>query len=364
MAIYEKLLPDVCSALDPTRPYWPGSPYGAVPNGTTINDPAVGDRHAWDVWHGSPMPGDYHQYAKFAGRFVSEFGMLSMPSRTLIDTFAAPAEQYPQSRTLEHHDKATAGPQRLATYLASNLRLPGTLDEYIYATQFIQAEALMTAYRDWRRRWAGPQKYATAGALVWQLNDCWPVASWALVDSMRIPKPAYYVVRRMLAPITVGIAPTESGADVWAVNNGLAGVEAQLKVQWWTLDGVETHTEQQAVRLLPNQATELGNFSVERKQPIVFSAQLIKNDTVIARFTLWPEPFKYLTLPNPGVTITSIDADTIQVSAQRPAKGVWLSAPGRVKWNDNMLDLLPGDSQRITAPGLDQSALKVVWLTL
>ena len=88
----------------------------------------------------------------------------------------------------------------MATYINETFAAQTGWTTHIYATQFIQAEALGSAYRGWRRRWGGPGHYAVAGALVWQLNDCWPVTSWAILDYALRPKPAYYVTRRELAP--------------------------------------------------------------------------------------------------------------------------------------------------------------------
>jgi beta-mannosidase len=192
--IYERLLPEICAALDPLRPYWRASPYG----GPDANSRIEGDRHTWDVWHGAVAP--YQDYPNYSGRFVSEFGMLSFPALKTVESFTPPDERYAQSRTIEHHNKASGGARRVAAYISENVRYPVGLEEHIYATQFIQAEAVASAYRGWRRRWGGPGRYAVAGALVWQLEDCWPVSSWAIVDSALRLKPAYCGPARAGAP--------------------------------------------------------------------------------------------------------------------------------------------------------------------
>lgn len=53
---------------------------------------------------------------------------------------------------------------------------------YVYLTQLMQSEAVGSAYQTWRRNWKGPRKEYSAGAIVWQLNDTWPVSSWAIID--------------------------------------------------------------------------------------------------------------------------------------------------------------------------------------
>lgn len=345
-AIYEQLLPAVCAELDPTRPYWASSPYG----GTDPNDQTVGDRHTWDVWHGAMA--DYHDYYRFEGRFVSEFGMAALPQLSTIETFAPPAERYPNSRTLEFHNKAGDGTRRISVYLADNLHQPTNLIDYIYATQFVQAEALTMAIRSWRRRWGGPNKYAVAGALVWQINDCWPVTSWAMADYDLNPKPAYYAVRRVLAPLTVEMIDLHNGtAAVWCVNSGPETVKATVELKHWTLDGANEQTKSYEVNLESNLATEVTTIPFKATEQLVVSAKLIRDGQILARVALWPEPFKYLHLPDPAIEVTRLSDNQVRVQSQRPAKGVVLAAKGVTSWSDNFLDVLPDDPQVITFKG-------------
>ncbi len=356
--IYEQLLPEICARLDPTRPYWPGSPYA----GRNAQDRTQGDIHCWEVWHGAMLP--YQEYPRLAGRFVSEFGMQSLPDMKTIASFTTSEERYPQSRTLDHHNKAEYGARRIVSYLVENVRIPTELDAYVYATQFLQSEALATAIRGWRRLWRGPGRYATAGALVWQLNDCWPVTSWAVVDYALRPKPAYYTLRRELSPVVVGLArrPPGDTADYWAVNGTTVPVEVALELQTWTQAGELVAEKRLEIVLTALQATELGAMSLQPDKQHVLSATLWQGDVVVSRATLWPEPFKYLSLPEPEVQVTSGGDNLLYVSAKRPAKGVWLTADGQVHWSDNMLDLVPGDVQIITASGLDKQQVHTQWL--
>jgi beta-mannosidase len=354
--IYERLLPTVCETIDPTRPYWPGSPYG----GENVHDPTLGDRHVWDIWHGEIA--NYHAYPHFPGRFISELGMQALPALATIASFASAEERYPQSRTLEYHNKATDGHRRLAIYLSDNVRVPANLEEFIYATQFIQAEALAAAYQGWKRQWKGPGRYAIAGALVWQLNDCWPVTSWSVIDSHLRRKPAYYVIKRELAPLALGLERTADGVEVWATNDLNNPIEARIESSVWTLEGEHLDGGQRPVSLLPRQATECGKFAVEQGHPLVFGARLVVNEAVVARKVLWPEPFKYLQLPDPHLEITRLDGERLRLQVTRPAKGVVLSSTQEVRWSDNFLDLLPNDAQEILAEGVGAGEVQMRWL--
>jgi beta-mannosidase len=94
----------------------------------------------------------------------------------------------------------------------------------------------------------------------------------------------------------------------------------------------------------------------------VVAARLLVGGEVVARTTLWPEPFKYLTLPDPNITVERLDDDQVRVSATQPAKGVWLDAGADTVWSDNMLDLLPDDPQTITVQGVGDQQIDVQWL--
>ncbi|MEN9934557.1 MAG: hypothetical protein RLZZ387_1136 [Chloroflexota bacterium] len=354
--IYEHLLPEVCARLDPTRAYWPGSPYAGV----TTSDGTVGDRHVWDVWHGAMAP--YQDYPRFAGRFVSEFGMQAAPAMATIEAFAPPAERQPQSRTMDYHNKAEGGPRRLMAYVVDNVPLPADMESYVYTTQLVQSEALASAYRGWRRRFGGPGRYGVAGALVWQINDCWPVTSWAIVDYALRMKPACYTIRRCLAPLALGLARAGDGADIWAVNGTLEPVQAQLELRTWTLTGEAVAVERAEVTLAANQATELGSFGFDPGGALVLDARLRVGDVVVAREALWPEPFKHHQLPDPLIVVDLAGDETIRVRSVRPAKGVLLAAGDGVAWSDNMLDLMPDDERVIEVRGLGDAPVSVRWL--
>jgi len=186
------------------------------------------------------------------------------------------------------------------------------------------------------------------------------VTSWAIVDFARRPKPAYYTVRRELAPLTVGLARATEGAAAWAVNATRDTVEGDLIVRGYGADGAELFTHERRVTLDPNRATELGaiDYDLARDAPLVVAARLVVRGDVVARATLWAEPFKYVTMPDPAITLER-EGDRVRLRVTSPAKGVWLEAGDGVEWSDNMFDLLPGDPQTATARGLGDQPLQV-----
>lgn len=369
-AIYEQVLPTLCHALDPGRPYWPGSPYTAsTGSDATVagsgvrpsQDPTAGDRHSWEVWHQLMLP--YQRYGEVGARFVSEFGMQSHPSMAVL-AHAIPAEErFPGSRTLQWHNKAFSpvgadGHRRLAVYRADTLRHPDTLAAEVYATQFVQAEALRHAYEAFRRRWQTAGARGCGGALVWQLNDCWPVTSWAIVDSAGTPKPAWHTVRRAMAPLACAARRGTSGVAAWAMHAGAQPLAVQARWRLHTADGDTVDDVTTGVTLAANATTELvppPSWSAEPDRPLV--ASLVLADTAggtVARAHAWPEPYRWHRFPDPGLQIAT-DADgCVTVQAERPAKGVWLELPEvpGARFEDNFLDLLPGEARRLRVSGI------------
>ena len=364
-ALYERLLPGICAELDPDRPYWPGSPF-TPGDGASSADATVGDRHSWEVWHQQMLP--YQRYGEVQARFVSEFGMQSHPSLALLERVLPEAERFPQSRTMHWHNKAgsAAGPdghRRLAVYLADNLRVGTTLAEHVYATQFVQAEAMRVAYQDFRRRWQRPGARAVGGALVWQLNDCWPVTSWSLIDSSGSAKPAWHSVRRALAPLAVAVR-LEVGVARVAVMNGTAGpARVALRLRLFSVDG-PLLAEREVAQAVPASASvEVALTLPSHGGPVVAEACALDRETgrELARDCAWTEPLRFYRLGGARLVIDA-DADGLQLRADRPVKGLWLQAGPGTELADNFIDLVPGAPRRVALAGRWPAAVQAVAL--
>lgn len=390
--IYERVLPAIVKEHSDIH-YHRGSPYSG--HGKVTTDQTYGDLHQWNVWHGSQEP--WHNWDILAGRFVSEFGMEAYPNIRTVDYWTGGdiSERHPQSRTAANHNKAAGFERRLELYLVENFRHAFDMESYVYYTQIMQAEALSTAYRLWRRNWAGPGKEYTAGALVWQINDCWPVTSWSIVDYFLRPKPAYYAIARELRPYTVGITRKHckvyadqrtsahftitSQLDIWGTNSTLDKKHATLEVTSFDLERPDWNDRWEiSVVLAPNASTELWRGVVPGQpvrtresqvpRPIVVSARLLDADgVVLGRCSNWPEPFKYIRFPDVkdlGLRITPDEqGEAIVLSAQRPIKGVVLEVEGEdVKWGDQAIDLAPGDPQTVKVIGLKGRPVKARFL--
>ncbi|KAH6907492.1 beta-mannosidase [Coprinopsis sp. MPI-PUGE-AT-0042] len=395
--IYEEVLPSVVSSLTSFQvhssatdtesittvqtSYVRGSPYGG--KGWDTADPTVGDVHQWNIWGGKELP--YQEYGRMGGRFVSEFGIPSFPSLKTVEHWmkGLPREEwYAQSKAMAQHVRAGAYERRFAIVMNENFRNvdAGDFDKYQFNTQVMQAEAVGYAYQVWRREWRGKGKEYCGGVLVWQFNDCWPVASWALVDYFMRPKPVYYAIKRQLAPITVNILREvvknrdndrpkqfyEYGATrslyanlhVWATNATREAIQVKLVIEYFDLESdwqrpdytfsLESQSEASLFTLLPNQTTELKTLicpspaqsklrdlvgpGIDGSGTVVILARLLLPDTgeVIARSVDWPQPYRYLHIPKSRITTDWLnfspekDQATLFVDVDKPVKCLWL----------------------------------------
>ncbi|KAH7156472.1 family 2 glycosyl hydrolase [Dactylonectria macrodidyma] len=377
--IYEKVLADVCKDLIPETTYHYGSPWG----GNRTTDPTIGDIHQWNVWHGTQER--YQDFDKLVGRFVSEFGMEAFPNIKTIESYLPlgkdDPDRYPQSSTVDFHNKATGHERRIALYLVENMRYaPDPIEHFIYCTQLMQAECLASAYRLWKREWRGPEKEYCGGALVWQINDCWPVTSWAICDYYLRPKHAYFTVKREMAPISIGIKrvehkhpkdkytrvhiETKIQVEIWGSNLMLGDLTADCVVKAWDVASgkeVFSQTVSPSILLPKNRSTEIATLDVPVETPnsgfegrTVVAAYLYQDGKQIARYVNWPEPLKYLHLQKPKALRADVteDGKTVEISAEVPVKGLSLECDDdEVKFNDNLIDIVPGEVVRVGVTG-------------
>jgi beta-mannosidase len=233
-----ELLRDVVHRTDPTRPYSDNSPYSPrrAPADVHPNDPDHGTHHQWEVWNRA----DYTMYRREIPRFCSEFGFQGPPTwRTLADFVHAEdggaLENTPDpksDRVWLLHQKAENGNAKLDRGMEPHVGVPAGFVDWLWAAQLVQARAVRHALEHYRSWWP-----RTAGAIVWQLNDCWPVTSWAAVDSAGRAKPLWFALRRAYAPRLLTVVDRDGSTCVCAVNDTDEPWVGTLQVHRETLDG-------------------------------------------------------------------------------------------------------------------------------
>ncbi|MEV0727163.1 glycoside hydrolase family 2 protein [Polymorphospora sp. NPDC050346] len=224
---YFDLLPAVVAELDPTRPYWPGSPWSGD-HDRHPNDPAHGSTHIWDVWNTD----DYVRYREYVPRFVAEFGYQAPPAYATLRRALRDDPLAPDSPGMRHHQKAADGDAKLRRGLDAHLPTPRDFDDWHYLTQVNQARAIALGVEHFRSH-----RPVCMGTIVWQLNDCWPVTSWSAVDGDGRRKPLWYALRRAYADRLLTVQPRDGVPALVAVNDGGRRWTARVTVSRVGLDG-------------------------------------------------------------------------------------------------------------------------------
>lgn len=224
---YYELLPALIAELAPHVPYAPGSPFspgggwdGTAQTGPHPNDEEHGSMHLWEQWNRRDWP----TYRDHRPRFVAEFGWQGPPTCTTLTRAISDDPLTPESPGMIVHQKAADGNAKLTGGLVSHYRVPEDIETWHWAMQLNQANAVTCAL-EWFRSLA-PHN---AGAIVWQLNDCWPVTSWAAIDGDGREKPLYFALKNAFAPRTVSVQP----ADPAEGSDGLVGVLSNDTADAW-----------------------------------------------------------------------------------------------------------------------------------
>ncbi|MGV9767110.1 glycoside hydrolase family 2 protein [Micromonospora tulbaghiae] len=224
---YLELLPEIVGELDPTVPYWPGSPWSGSED-VHPNDPAHGTTHIWDVWNTD----DYTRYRDYVPRFVAEFGYQAPPAYATLRRSLSDDPLAHDSPGMAHHQKAADGDRKLQRGLDAHLPPPAGFDDWHYLTQLNQARAIQLGVEHFRSH-----RPVCTGTVVWQLNDCWPVTSWSAIDGDGRRKPLWYALRRAYADRLLTVQPRDGGLALVAVNDTADAWSGPATVTRLTLTG-------------------------------------------------------------------------------------------------------------------------------
>jgi beta-mannosidase len=225
---YLGVLPRIVAELDPTRQYTAGSPWSGSWEHHP-NDPAHGTHHSWEVWNRL----DHSEYRASVPRFVAEFGWQAPPAISTLRRALPGEDLAPDSPGMLHHQKAEDGNGKLNRGVARHFALPdGDFDRWHYLTQVVQARAVAAGIEHWRSHWP-----VCAGTIVWQLNDCWPVSSWAAIDGDERLKPLYHELRRVYADRLVTVQPEGDGLAVALANQSADAWDTEVLLRRLTTDG-------------------------------------------------------------------------------------------------------------------------------
>ena len=349
--MFHRLLPAVVAAEDPDRPYWPSSASSGVAF-TNPNGQVRGDTHYWEVWHGRKP---FTAYREQFPRFMSEFGFQALPPYKTVQTYAAPEDQNMTSYVMEHHQRSGSGNGLMVGQMTDTFRMPRDFQSLVYLSMVLQAEGIRYGVEHWRRN-----RERVSGTLIWQLNDCWPVASWSSIDYFGRWKALHYAARRFYAPVLLSIEDKAESMGIFVTNDTVRGWTGEVRWSLETVGGkrLKAGTEKVAVKALA--AAEIGKLDFHRqvtdenRRGLVFVAELWKGREWIARQVALFAPNKHLELADPQlVAKVSLKGEqlVIELAAKSLARFVELELAGAdVVFSDNYFDLPAGRSVTVTCP--------------
>jgi beta-mannosidase len=354
--LFHRVLPAIVAREDPGRFYTRSSP-SANDDGVPANKLGWGDMHYWGVWHAEKP---YAEYAANTSRFMSEYGFQSFPELASVAAYAVPTDWDIDGPVMSAHQRHPRGNSLIRTYLQRDFRRPKDFASFLYVGQVLQATIIEFAARAHRRRMG-----RNWGSLYWQLDDCWPVASWSSIDYFGRWKALHYAARRFFAPVLVSVVEEGGVVGIWGISDRRSDLPVELTLRLVDLTGRELWRREQGLVLAANSSHLY--LSLPRREAlaaadpahVVLVAELSQHGVRLGRDVFSFVKVKDLELPDPGVNLgvaeEGPDRFVVTVRAQRFAKAVYLSmtdpATGRTTldgfFEDNAFDMLPGETTTV-----------------
>ena len=364
---YDRLNRTIEVALKEAGPHliwWPSSPAsGYLDFGDAWHADGSGDMHYWSVWHENKS---FDNYRTVRPRFCSEFGFQSYTSMPVVRKFASQADMNIASPVMESHQKNVGGNERIAGTMFRYFRFPKDFPSFVYLSQIQQGLAIQTAVEFWRSL-----KPHCMGTLYWQLNDTWPVASWASLDYGGGWKAMHYMVRRFFQPVALAAIPTDDGKAVTLsmVNDTFDPVTIKVETFLVDLDGRKVPFKTFEGVCQPDRAAPLSEIAlsdIPRDTILMWSFNASNGMTGEGHYS--PVTYKTLDLKPSGIATQARALGDgrfeVTVTATGLALLVMVEADCEGRYSDNAFDLLAGESRTIIFTPSDAAHQPTAFSTL
>jgi len=340
--VFYGVLPEVCHTLDPSRSYWPSSPSSNLEDDNESQK--MGDLHYWQVWHASSP---FSEYEKQFPRFMSEYGFQSFPQIETVKTYTEEADRDIKSPVMMAHQRHPRGNQLIREYMLREYPEPKDFESFLYVSQVLQAEGIKIGAEHLRR--IMPHNM---GSLFWQIDDCWPVASWSSIDYTGRWKALQYYARRFYSPILLSPHEDKDNIEFFVVSDRTQPAKGQLKVTLFDFAGSRLWTKDQSIEVLASKSKSyltlpINTLLAGRDAKTVFLfAELIVDGSTVSTNSHFFQPYKALSLPQSEVKydVVAIPSGVkVKLSSEKFARAVYLSTQSVTGFfSDNFFDLIPG----------------------
>ena len=335
--IFSNILPEVVNQYT-DLPYWESSPkLGRGDN----NHHLEGDVHYWGVWHDSQP---FSTFEKNVPRFMSEFGFQSFPELSTIKKFSTKKDWKLNSDVMTSHQKHPRGNTLIQEYMNREYNQPVDFEKFIYASQILQGEGMRIGLEAHRRS----QPYCM-GTLYWQLNDCWPVASWSSIDYYGNWKALHYVAKDVFSPIALSITKNkDNNYSLWIMSDKQQSITDTLIINSYNIDGEEVNKKSKHKITLDNFGSQLITDSYINNDSNEFIIAELKNQTIKSK-TMFTTKVKNIIFKNPEFKVTW-GREVIKIKTMKAAFQVYLKLDG-IKFETNFITMLPGKEYSIKYNG-------------
>ena len=356
--IFLGVLQEVTAKFDPSRPYWPSSPHGGL-----ADDPdsiRSGDNHFWRVWHAAEPFSDYE---KQTPRFMSEYGFQSFPNIETVKYYTLPEERDIESPIMLAHQRHPRGNQLVREYMLRDYAQPKDFESFLYVSQVLQAEGIRIGAEHLRR--IMPHNM---GSLYWQIDDCWPVASWSSIDYFGRWKALQYYSRRFYNDLLISPTVQKGYLKLFVVSDRTKPVPAKVRVTLMDFDGKTLKNFLEDVNVAPLTSKSYFDVRVEEllkgldQKNVVVYCELEVNGKVVSDHDYFFAPFKDLSFAKPTITseVTPIRGGySVKVSTDKFAKAIYLAvAQHDGFFSDNFFNLAPGREATVEFHSREPLSLK------
>lgn len=350
--LFHHILPEAVKKYNPQTAYWHSSPSAGMGQ-LAGYESTSGDMHYWGVWHGQHPFSDFRKYR---ARFMSEYGFQSFPEFNTVKTYALPEDYDIESEVMAHHQRSGIGNLRIRQYMEEDYIIPEDFETFLYVSQLLQAEAIKMAIESHR----ADRPYCM-GTLYWQLNDCWPVASWSGIDYYGRWKAMHYFVKKAYQNTIVASFQDGNEVEVWAITDELERQEARVDFQVLDFDGQLLNEESMALVLDPASSKMIKKFPLDLIEGLGNKNQMFLLTKIYVDDQLTDEDIHYFVKPKdlqtgnhePAIEVVS-KGNTMEIkfSSDHLVKNIFLSTGlSNDHFSDNYFDLLPGETKYVTIPG-------------
>jgi beta-mannosidase len=345
--VFHKILPEVVNNLDNSTAYWPSSPGSTFSGGTESY--TSGDAHYWGVWWGKE---DFESYNQKVPRFMSEFGFQSFPEFSSVDKYTNESDYSIYSEVMKSHQRSSIGNSTIEDYMLRHYNKPNSFKGYLYVSQILQAYGMSIGMESHRRN-----KGYSMGSLYWQLNDCWPVASWSSIDYFGKWKALHYSTKKAFQPVLISFFKSDSEIELHIISDLLELKEVDLNLKVLSFSGEVLYEINKNYLLQQNSTMKVESLSIDwlnknfDPNSSLLVASLFSDEIEISNNNYFLSEFKDIKLTKPLIEYEInelINTFEVSLKSKNLVKNVFVDIASSQNLSDNYFDMIPAKEYKIS----------------